>query len=79
MLSDHLLQYHAAHNNRYRLLNSPDAAHVGVNDMVMHMYWSKYETPTLSEGYEQVVNVQFVPKFDTAAQRHMYGLYLVEK
>ncbi len=36
-----------------------------IPDVGFHMYKKQYEEPSLAEGIEQIVHVDFVPKFDS--------------
>uniref|UniRef100_A0A8D8HAT3 Bifunctional polynucleotide phosphatase/kinase n=1 Tax=Culex pipiens TaxID=7175 RepID=A0A8D8HAT3_CULPI len=64
------------HNNVFRELT--DRSHSSINDMVFNMYKSKYQEPALSEGFDEIVKVNFVPKFESEADEKLYKLYLLE-
>ncbi|XP_005990983.1 bifunctional polynucleotide phosphatase/kinase [Latimeria chalumnae] len=51
----------AKHNNRFREMSGKD--HVSVNDMVLNSYKSKFVAPSLSEGFSEIVQIHFVPRF----------------
>uniref|UniRef100_A0A4W4HNS0 PNK FHA domain-containing protein n=1 Tax=Electrophorus electricus TaxID=8005 RepID=A0A4W4HNS0_ELEEL len=53
----------ARHNNRFREMLPSDSKHVTVNDMVFHTYKKKFVSPTLSEGFSEILQVHFVPSF----------------
>jgi bifunctional polynucleotide phosphatase/kinase len=65
------------HNNAFRELTDPE--HVQINDMVFNMYKSKYQEPTLAEGFSEIVKVNFVPNFAEKAHEELYKMYLLEK
>jgi bifunctional polynucleotide phosphatase/kinase len=65
------------HNNAFRELVDPN--HAQINDMVFNMYKSKYQEPTLAEGFQEIVKVKFVPSFYKAEHEKLYKLYLLEK
>lgn len=68
---------HARHNEKYRQLT--DKTHKPVPDMVVHSYKSKYKEPELSEGFAEVVRVNFVPKFKSDNDKKLYQLYHLDK
>lgn len=65
------------HNNKYRAFCGAD--HSNVSDMIYNMYKSKYVEPTLKEGFEEIVKVNFVPKFRTTKEETLYKMFLLEK
>ncbi|XP_076338422.1 uncharacterized protein LOC143240209 [Tachypleus tridentatus] len=67
------------HNNKFRELTGKDQAHVGVNDMVLNSYKSKFKEPELSEGFKEILKVNFVPVFHKKEHEKLYKTYLVEK
>lgn len=69
----------ARHNNVFRELNSPDKKHVGVNDMVLNSYKSKYKEPALEEGFKEILKINFVPKFKTRNDEELFRKFLIEK
>jgi bifunctional polynucleotide phosphatase/kinase len=69
----------ALHNNRFRELLGTDQEHKDVNTMIINMYRSKFEEVKIEEGYEEIIKVNFIPKFDNDQKKHLYGMYLVEK
>ncbi|XP_058834250.1 uncharacterized protein F21D5.5 [Topomyia yanbarensis] len=66
----------AKHNNVFRELT--DRSHSSINDMVFNMYKSKYQEPSLREGFKEIVKVNFLPKFDSDSDAKLYKLYLLE-
>ena len=39
---------------------------------------SKYVAPELSEGFTEIVRVNFVPRFKIAAHEELYRMFLLE-
>lgn len=71
---------HARHNNKFRQLsNLADAAHKNVNDIVLYGYRKNFQEPSTAEGFDEVVRVNFVPKFDDRRLENLYFMYLLEK
>lgn len=68
---------HARHNNKFRELTDP--SHSKVSDMIFNMYKSKFQPPALSEGYVDIVKVNFVPKFRDTKDEELYRMFLLEK
>ncbi|XP_069803933.1 bifunctional polynucleotide phosphatase/kinase isoform X2 [Dendropsophus ebraccatus] len=60
----------AKHNNRFREMTSK--GHVSVNDMVLNSYKSKYVAPSLSEGFSEIIKINFVPDFKDPDLKAMY-------
>ncbi|VDO32849.1 unnamed protein product [Haemonchus placei] len=70
--------HQAEHNVKYRLLTQKSANEVTA--MVLRMYANKYEvSPLLSEGFDSVVHVNFVPSFDNEEHEKLYKQFLLEK
>lgn len=74
-----LTHSHALHNIKYRLLMGTDKEHKEVNEIALNSFKAKFEEPTKDEGFKDIVRVNFVPNFDDAEMRRMYGLYLLDK
>ncbi|XP_064159822.1 bifunctional polynucleotide phosphatase/kinase isoform X1 [Anguilla rostrata] len=53
----------AKHNNRFREMMPSQSKHAPVNDMVFHSYKNKFVTPSVSEGFSEVLKIHFVPSF----------------
>nr|XP_046244492.1 bifunctional polynucleotide phosphatase/kinase isoform X2 [Scatophagus argus] len=53
----------AKHNNRFREMAPSDIKHAKVNDMVFHSYKKHFVAPSLSEGFSEILQIHFVPKF----------------
>ncbi|XP_044137547.1 bifunctional polynucleotide phosphatase/kinase [Bufo gargarizans] len=60
----------AKHNNRFREMTCK--GHVSVNDMVLNSYKSKFVAPSLSEGFSEILKINFVPKFKDADEKALY-------
>merc|ERR1719383_360966 len=67
---------HARHNNIYRELTDP--SHTKIKEMLFNSYRSKFEKPTLAEGFSALVEVNFVPSFKDEQHRNLYQSYLLE-
>ncbi|KAG4070386.1 hypothetical protein HA402_006528 [Bradysia odoriphaga] len=67
---------HSKHNNIYRELT--DSTHKPVNDIVMNTFNKHYEQPTVAEGFEEVVKVNFIPKFNSIDEEQLYRMYLID-
>ena len=68
---------HARHNNKFRELT--DSKHTKISDMIFNMYNSKYQKPDKSEGFVDVVQVNFKPSFKSKAMENLYKKFLLEK
>ncbi|XP_036392772.1 bifunctional polynucleotide phosphatase/kinase isoform X2 [Megalops cyprinoides] len=53
----------AKHNNRFREMMPSQVKHARVNDIVFHSYKNKFVTPSLSEGFSEILQIHFVPSF----------------
>ncbi|KAM9801015.1 bifunctional polynucleotide phosphatase/kinase [Neosynchiropus ocellatus] len=51
------------HNNRFREMAPSDSKHAKVNDMVFHSYKKHFVPPALSEGFTEILTINFVPNF----------------
>ncbi|KAM4016536.1 bifunctional polynucleotide phosphatase/kinase [Anomaloglossus baeobatrachus] len=60
----------AKHNNRFREMTSK--GHVSVNDMVINSYKSKFVAPSLSEGFSEILKINFVPNFKDPDLKALY-------
>ncbi|XP_037041741.1 uncharacterized protein F21D5.5-like [Bradysia coprophila] len=69
---------HSKHNNIYREL--ANSTHKPVNDIVMNTFNKHYEQPTVAEGFQEVVKVNFIPEFNSIDEEHLYlyRMYLVD-
>ncbi|KAG7197053.1 hypothetical protein KM043_017582 [Ampulex compressa] len=67
---------HSKHNNKFRKLTDPN--HAKINDMLINSYLKSYVSPTLDEGFEEIVYVNFIAKFHTKEDQRLYEMYLLE-
>ncbi|XP_059622603.1 uncharacterized protein F21D5.5 [Phlebotomus argentipes] len=67
----------ARHNIVFRELTDP--AHVKVNDMVLNSYKSKFREPQTSEGFDEIVKVNVVQRFDKKEHEELYRMFLLDK
>ena len=70
---------HAKHNNIYREIIDTSKEHAKIGEPIMHMFKSKYQEPTIDEGFAEIVKINFVPKFKYEQHRQIYFMYLQEK
>ncbi|EYC42957.1 hypothetical protein Y032_0509g2721 [Ancylostoma ceylanicum] len=68
--------HQAGHNVKFRRLTSDASNDVGT--MVLRMHANKYEKPELSEGFDSIVHVNFVPNFENEEHEKLYRQYLSE-
>ncbi|KAE9421799.1 hypothetical protein Angca_003072, partial [Angiostrongylus cantonensis] len=68
--------HHAGHNVKFRQLTQKVSNEVST--MVLRMYASKYEKPELSEGFDSIVYVNFVPVFESEEHKKLYKHYLLD-
>ncbi|CAI2732239.1 unnamed protein product [Schistosoma spindalis] len=67
---------HAQHNERFRALTN--SSHKPISQMVYNMMKSKYENPTIEEGYQEIVTIPFI--LDKNMENlSLYCKYLLEK
>lgn len=69
--------HHSKHNNLFRELI--DSSHAKIGDIVFNTYKSKFVAPTLKEGFDEIVKVNCVPKFEDGEHEKLYRMYLLEK
>lgn len=69
--------HHSRHNNIYRELT--DSTHQKISDMIINSYKIKYAEPKISEGFNEMVKVNCVPKFEDKEEEELYRSYLLEK
>ncbi|XP_016887736.1 bifunctional polynucleotide phosphatase/kinase isoform X2 [Cynoglossus semilaevis] len=62
----------AKHNNRFREMVPSDVKHAKVNDMVFHSYKKKLLAPALSEGFSEILQIHFVPKFKDSQSEALF-------
>jgi bifunctional polynucleotide phosphatase/kinase len=68
---------HAKHNNKFRDMTSTD--HVHVNDIILNSFKNKYQEPKLEEGFDEILKINFVPKFPSEELKTLYTMFLLEK
>ncbi|KAJ0022391.1 hypothetical protein NQD34_009881 [Periophthalmus magnuspinnatus] len=65
----------AKHNNRVRLfreMTPSETKHVKVNDMVFYSYKKHFVAPTLSEGFSEILQIHFVPRFKDSQSEALF-------
>ncbi|KAG8233558.1 hypothetical protein J437_LFUL013770 [Ladona fulva] len=67
----------ARHNNKFREITDP--SHAKVAEMIINSYYAKYEEPSLDEGFDEIVKVEFTPKFEDLTHKKLYSMYLLDK
>ncbi|KAL7848541.1 hypothetical protein SRHO_G00201640 [Serrasalmus rhombeus] len=60
------------HNNRFREMVPSAMKHVPVNDMIFHSYKKKFVTPSLSEGFSEILQIHFVPSFSVSQSEALF-------
>ncbi|XP_055052025.2 bifunctional polynucleotide phosphatase/kinase isoform X2 [Misgurnus anguillicaudatus] len=65
----------AKHNNRFREMAPSTTKHVHVNDMVIHSYKNKFVPPSLSEGFSEILQINFVPSFSDKRSEFLFMLF----
>ncbi|CAF4917414.1 unnamed protein product [Pieris macdunnoughi] len=68
---------HAQHNNKFREIMK--FKHGIVNDIVFNTYKSKFVEPKASEGFKEVLVVNFNPCFEDEQAEKLYRMFLLEK
>uniref|UniRef100_A0A182P7U8 FHA_2 domain-containing protein n=1 Tax=Anopheles epiroticus TaxID=199890 RepID=A0A182P7U8_9DIPT len=68
---------HARHNIEFRKMTH--WSHSSMTDMIFNLYTSKFQEPTIAEGFTEIVKVNFVPDFDTYRYADLYRMYLLDK
>lgn len=68
---------HVKHNERFREIT--DKSHTPINDMIMNSFAKKYVPPQKTEGFTEIVTVNFVPKFKDPKLEELYRMFLLEK
>lgn len=66
---------HAEHNIAFRELT--DTKHSKINKIVLNSYKKNYESPSMDEGFSEIVRVNFVPAFANEQEKELYELYLL--
>lgn len=63
------------HNNKFRELT--DKTHTKVGEMVINSFRKNYQPPALNEGFSDIVNVPFIPKFENRQKEELYKMFLL--
>lgn len=66
----------AQHNIRFRVLTDESAAEI--SSMVLRIHKGKFVEPTVEEGFQRVVRVNFQPKFADEKHEKLYKMYLID-
>lgn len=71
----------ARHMNKFRKLAFLDKAHKDVNDIIIYSHHKNFQEPTLSEGFQEIVQINFVPVFDGVEKEKetLFFHFLIEK
>ena len=70
---------HAKHNNIFREIIDTSKEHAKIGEPLLHQYKNKYQAPSINEGFDEVVKINFVPEFKFEEHREIYYKYLQEK
>jgi len=62
------------HNNKYRQIIKGETL---IPNIAYRFYNSNYKEPTLSEGYEDILKINFIPSFDNKDQENEYYSYYI--
>lgn len=68
---------HCRHNERFRQMTTK--AHAKINEMIFNKIKKEYEEPSMNEGFTEIVNVNFVPRFSSKEEEITYRKFLLEK
>ncbi|KAJ7990208.1 hypothetical protein DPEC_G00297930 [Dallia pectoralis] len=60
------------HNNRFREMAPSSTKHLKVNDMIFHSYKKKFVAPSLSEGFSEILQINFVPNFTDSQSEALF-------
>lgn len=63
---------HAQHNNKIREMTNKDSTYKHVGHLAFVKYKSSYEEPRCEEGFEEIVKVNFVPRFKDDRVKELY-------
>lgn len=67
---------HCKHNNKFRELT--DKSHVPVSEIIINSLKKNYQKPELSEGFDDIVEIPFVPSFKDEEHEKLYKMFLLE-
>ncbi|XP_053277998.1 bifunctional polynucleotide phosphatase/kinase isoform X2 [Pleuronectes platessa] len=62
----------AKHNNKFREMAPSESKHAKVNDMIFHSYKKHFVAPALSEGFAEILQIHFVPKFKDSQSETLF-------
>ncbi|XP_031428942.1 bifunctional polynucleotide phosphatase/kinase isoform X2 [Clupea harengus] len=62
----------AKHNNKFREMVPSDTKHMVVNDMIFHSYKKKLVAPSLSEGFSEILQINFLPHFKNSQEEALF-------
>ncbi|KAM6959280.1 bifunctional polynucleotide phosphatase/kinase [Aplochiton taeniatus] len=62
----------AKHNNNFREMVPSETKHVKVNGMILMSYRKHFVTPSISEGFTEILQVHFVPTFSDSQSETLY-------
>lgn len=67
---------HALHNNKIREMTNKDNSYKHVGHLAFVKYKSSYEEPSCEEGFEEIVKVNFIPRFKDEKIKELYLQFL---
>ncbi|GAB1597666.1 uncharacterized protein F21D5.5-like [Argonauta hians] len=67
---------HARHNEKFRVMISQSKP---IPDMIMHSYKKHFQEPSLSEGFLEILKINFVPKFSSPMHEKLYTSFLLDR
>ena len=70
---------HSKHNNIFREIIDTSKEHAKIGEPLMHQYKNKYKEPSIDEGFNEILKINFVPKFSLEQHRQIYFMHLLEK
>lgn len=65
------------HNLAFRQLT--DSKHTKINPMILNTMKKKFTSPSLDEGFDEIVKINVVPDFDSIENEKIYKMFLVDK
>ena len=68
---------HAHHNNKFRELTNKDPGYKKISAFVFNSYKSKFVEPHIEEGFTEILNISFTPKFSDVESRNLYRQFLI--
>ena len=69
---------HCKHNNRFReLKNIGNSKYKPVNDIAFNAYSARFTQPNVSEGFTEIIQVNFLPDFEGMEDAELYSFYLM--